>query len=149
LKLFGVPGMGFAASKVVGWLYTIGLVAVTVLVGKRALPKEENPLVWLAILVLATLRSPFLPQAYASFPALWLAVLLAGRARPNARTLVLVVGAWLLLNVYWPVDWPMDPRLLATITLVPQAITAAAAVLALRCSLAVGGAPASASSAVA
>jgi hypothetical protein len=138
LKLFGVPGMGFTASKIVGWLYTIGALAVTVLVGKRTLRKEHQPLVWLAILVIATLRSPFLPLVYASFPALWLAVCLAARARPETRTIVLVVGVWTFLSFFWPVDRPMDPRLLSTITLIPQAITAGVAVVAIRRAL--GGA---------
>jgi hypothetical protein len=38
----------------------------------------------------------------------------------------------LALNVYWPLDWPLDPRVLALITLVPQAVTVAVAALALR-----------------
>jgi hypothetical protein len=123
LKLFGVPGMGFGASKVVGWLYTVVAVAVTFLLGKQSSRDENKPLVWLAILVVATLRSPFLPHAYAGFPPLWLATLLAAQAKPSTRALGLVLGAFAVLNVYWPIDWPMDPRLLATITLLPQAAT--------------------------
>jgi alpha-1,2-mannosyltransferase len=121
LKLFGVPGMGFGASKVVGWLYMIVAVAATYLLGKRSLPDQDKPLVWLAILTVATLRSPFLPHAYAGFPALWSMTLLAARAQPSARTLAFGLGACAVLNIYWPVDWPIDPRLLATITLFPQA----------------------------
>jgi hypothetical protein len=128
LKLFGVPGMGFGASKIVGWLYTIVAVAVTLLLAKHAKLRDENkPLVWLAILIVATLRSPFLPQSYASFPPLWLATLLAAQARPSMRTLALMLGAFALINVYWPIDWPMAPKLLATITFLPQAATMAIA----------------------
>ena len=127
LKLFGVPGMGFGASKVVGWLFTIVVVAVTFLLGKRSVADEDKPLVWLAVLTLATLRSPFLPHAYAGFPPLWMATLLAAQARPTTRTLALLVGACVVLNFYWPIDWPMDPRFLATLTLVPQAATIAIA----------------------
>ncbi len=142
LKLFGVPGMGFGASKVVGWLYMIAALAVTYLLGKRSLRDEDKPLVWLAILTVATLRSPFLPHAYAGFPALWLITLLAARAQPNARTLALVLGAFAVLNVYWPIDWPIDPRLLATITLLPQAALMAIAFWVAWRALRYAGAPA-------
>jgi alpha-1,2-mannosyltransferase len=132
LKLFGVPGMGFGASKLVGWLYTAGVVAGVWLVGRRTLRDDDKPLVWLAILVLATLRSPFLPQGYGVFPSLWLVTLLAAKSQPNAKTLGLVVTTWLALNVYWPLDWPMNPKLLAGIILLPQAVTFALAVLVMR-----------------
>ena len=87
-----------------------------------------DPEVWLAILTVATLRSPFLPHAYAGFPPLWLITLLAARAGPSTRALALLIGAFAVLNFYWPIDWPIDPRLLATITtLLPQAATMAIA----------------------
>jgi len=132
LKLFGVPGMSFGAAKIVGWAYTIIAIAATIIAGRRAGHDHEKPLVWMAILILATLRSPFLPQAYAAFPPLWLLTLLAATYAPTARTLSLMLLGWLSLGVYWPLDWPMDPRLLAVIILVPQAATVALAVLSLR-----------------
>ena len=132
LKLFGVPGMGFGASKVVGWAYTVLVVAATVLVGRRALRDDRKPPVWMAILILATLRSPFLPQGYAAFPPLWVLTLMAAIVAPTARVLSMVLVAWAALNVYWPMDWPVDPRLLAVCSVVPQAVTVALAALALR-----------------
>jgi hypothetical protein len=143
LKLFGVPGMGFGASKVVGWLYTIAAVAVTFLLARHSVRNENKPLVWLAILTVATLRSPFLPQAYAGFPPLWLVTLLAAHARPSTRTLALVLGAFVVLNVYWPIDWPMDPKLLATITFLPQAATMGIAFWVVWRALRYGAAPSS------
>ena len=89
----------------------------------EALRNAAAGALWLAILILATLRSPFLPQAYAAFPPLWLLTLLAARQPPTARTLLWTVGAWLALSFYWPMDWPLDPRALALIILVPQAVT--------------------------
>src|SRR5436190_12831206 len=81
LKLFGAPGMSFAAMKLVGWAWTVIAILVTVWVARRPVAGAQKPLVWLALLVIATLRSPFLPQAYAGFPALWLLTLMAA-SRP-------------------------------------------------------------------
>ncbi len=58
LKLFGVPGMGFEAARLVGTLYTVVALAVTVMLGRRTLRSGEEPIVWLTILIIATLRSP-------------------------------------------------------------------------------------------
>jgi len=132
LKLFGVPGMGFAAAKIVGWIWTVVAVVATVAVARRPLAPHEKALAWMAILILATLRSPFLPQAYAAFPPLWMLTLVAATQVPSARTLALTLAAWVSLNLYWPIDWPMDPRWLAVLTLLPQAMTAALAALGLR-----------------
>ena len=138
LKLFGVPGMGFGASKLLGWIYTLVALAATVQAARRSWRGDETPLVWLAILILATLRSPFLPQAYAAFPPLWLLILLAARQAPTAKTLSLLLLGWAALNVFWPVDWPVDPRLLAAANLLPQGVTIVLAVLALRQEIAAG-----------
>ena len=132
LGQLGVPGMSFFASKIVGWSYTAIVVAVTVLVARRSVAEDRLPAVWMAILILATLRSPFLPIAYAAIPPLWLLTLIAARSAPTGRTLAQVVLLWGLLNFYRPVDWPVDPRLLGAVVLLPQAITLGLAVVALR-----------------
>jgi len=132
LKLFGVPGMGFAAAKVVGWLYTLIAVAAIYAAAKRQLSERQKPLVWLAIIILATLRSPFLPQAYAGFPALLLLVSIGALFSPTPRTLGAILLTWLSLNIFWPLDWPMDPRLLAVLNVIPQTVTIVLAILALR-----------------
>ena len=86
----------------------------------------------MAILILAALRSPFLPQAYAPFPSLWLLTLLAATYVPTAKTLSLTLAGWLALNIFWPLDWAMDPRVRAVLSSLPQAMTIALAVLILR-----------------
>ncbi|TMQ63799.1 MAG: DUF2029 domain-containing protein [Candidatus Eisenbacteria bacterium] len=132
LKLFGAPGMTFAAAKVVGWIYTLILLAVIVAIGRRPVAARQKPLVWLGIIILATLRSPFLPQGYAGFPALVLLVLLGAMSALTPKTLAAVLLTWLALNIAWPMDWPMDPRLLALLSTIPQVVTIALAIVALR-----------------
>jgi len=46
--------------------------------------------------------------------------------------LLTVLFAWVGLNIYWPIDWPIHARRLAVISGVPQALTVMLAVLALR-----------------
>ncbi len=132
LKLFGVPGMNFAVAKVVGWIYTLVAVGVIVVAARRQEPESRRPLIWLAIIILATLRSPFLPQAYAAFPALLLLVLLGAMFSPTPRTLAGILLTWLALGIVWPLDWPMDPRLLAVLSGIPQAVTMGLAIVVLR-----------------
>ncbi|MBI1797406.1 MAG: DUF2029 domain-containing protein [Candidatus Eisenbacteria bacterium] len=135
LKLFGVPGMGFAAAKLLGWIYTLVVLAVIVAVARRPIAEDRRPLVWTAILILGTLRSPFLPQAYAAFPPLVLLVLLGATSAPTPATLAAVLTTWLSFNVFWPQDWSMDPRWLAVLSGIPQIATLAVAIVALRRSI--------------
>ncbi len=99
LGLLGVPGMGFPAARIVGWLYTVVLVVATVRFALRPADRRMEPLIWIAILIVGTMRSPFLPS-YGAFPSLWVVTLLAGVAwaRPSARILAAV--AWLLLALH-------------------------------------------------
>jgi alpha-1,2-mannosyltransferase len=133
LHLFGFPGASFAAMKIVGWIYTLIVLAVTVIVAMRKLTRDEQPLAWLAILILASLRSPFLP-GYAIIPVLWLLSLLAAVVAPRfgtVRTLCFALVAWLILNISVPQSGP-DPRLISAILLLPQAVIVILIVLALR-----------------
>jgi alpha-1,2-mannosyltransferase len=129
LKIFGLQGMGFGASKIIGWIYTLILLAIIYIVARR---KADNPLVWLSLLILATLRSPFLPQSYAAFPPLWLLSLLIAFQSPTPKTLMILILGWISLNIMIPVDSGIDPRLITLITAIPQALTIALAVIALK-----------------
>lgn len=132
-KLFDAPGMGFTASKVVGWVFTVVVLWATYAAARRTLREDEKPLVWIGILILATLRSPFLPQSYGVLPALWALTLLAATYAPTTRGVVAVVVGVMALNAHWPVDGPMDPRVRAMLnTALPQLATVTMAVLALR-----------------
>jgi len=131
LGLFGFHP-SFGAMKTVGTVYMIAALVVIVLVARRPPAREDEPLVWLAILILATLRSPFLPQSYAPFPALWLLTLAGARREMTAGRLTAVLLAWAGLNIGWPLDWPIDPRALALLVAIPQALTILLALLPLR-----------------
>lgn len=132
LKLFGVAGMNFSVSKIVGWIYTLIVLWAIFVVSRSAPRNDEKPAIWMAILILATLRSPFLPQGYGAFPPLWVLTLLAAVYTPTFKTITLVLLVWLTLNIVWPMDWPMDPKLLAVVNALPQAVTIGLAVFALR-----------------
>jgi ABC-type sulfate transport system permease component len=130
LQLFGIKGASFEAMKIIGWIYTLIVLAVTVIVARRTLKREQEPLAWLTILIVASLRSPFLP-AYAVIRVLWLLTLLAATVAPTVRTLCGVLIAWAVLNIAMPQQGP-DPRLMSLIILLPQAVIAILIVLALR-----------------
>src|SRR5260370_29174053 len=130
LQLFGVHGAWFGAMKIVGWIYTLIVLAATVIVARRTLNREQEPLVWLTILILASLRSPFLP-AYAVIPVLWLLTLLAATVAPTVRMLCGMLLAWVMLNIALPQQGP-DPRLMSVIILLPQAVIVILILLALR-----------------
>jgi len=130
LQLFGLANAPFGAMRIVGWIYTLLVLAITIIVARRTRTSEQEPLIWLTILILASLRSPFLPT-YAVPPVLWLLTLLAATVAPTVRTLCGVAAAWLILNITSPIQGP-DPRLSAAIILLPQTVIVILIVLALR-----------------
>jgi hypothetical protein len=131
LKLLGVPGMGFPASKVLGWIWTVVILGVTVVLARRTRDDREI-LSWLAVLVLATLRSPFLPQAYGAMPPLWLLTLFAATFVPTARTLLLTLAAVLVFAHYEPQDTPISLGLRLALVSVTQVAMIALPLLLLR-----------------
>lgn len=131
LKLFGLSNGSFELMKIVGSVYTLILIAAIVAIAMRRWSRNEQPIIWLAVLILASLRSPFLPQ-YGIFPALWLLILLASREAPAVRTLCLMSAIWVVLNISLPVFNGPDPRLLAAMAFLTQIIMVILLTLALR-----------------
>ena len=130
LHLFSLPGTSFAAMKMVGTIYMLIALAATVILARQTRRRDAQPIVWLAILILGSLRSPFLPS-YGILPALWLLTLLAARAALTAKRLCVVLLAWLMLNASIPRLDP-DPRLTSIAVLISQAAIVILAVLAFR-----------------
>jgi alpha-1,2-mannosyltransferase len=96
LGLFGLPHGGFTSMRILGWLYTAVVVGGTAWLALRARPVGREPVAWLVILILATMRSPFLPT-YAAFPSLWLATLLVALAWRQGSLAIVPMAAWMLL----------------------------------------------------
>ena len=96
LHLFGVPQMGFAASRVVGWVYTVIAVVLTPRLALQPVAAGREPLAWIAILILATMRSPFLPT-YAPFPSMWAATLLTALTWGRSGICITAAAAWVVL----------------------------------------------------
>jgi alpha-1,2-mannosyltransferase len=123
LKLFGMAG-DFAAMKLVGWIYTVIVLFAIFLIAKRALKTgKDTPIAWLSILILATLRSPFLPQDYAGFPPLWMLTLIAATYAPTSKVLIVTLLMWIGFNLKIPIDYGLDPRTMAVISLIPQLLS--------------------------
>jgi hypothetical protein len=132
LKLLGLCDMGFGAARVVGTVYTVVAIAATAILAQRTPRGGAGPIIWLTVLLLATLRSPFLPWTYGTFPALWLLTLMMAAQVPRAWTLPQFLVAALVLAVAVPVDFPLDPRVKALISTVPQVLMIALAIVGVR-----------------
>ena len=100
LRFFGGPSWSFGAAKVVGWAYTIVVLWAIWRLAATPQDKGRAPLIWLSILILASMRSPFLP-GYGVFPSIWLATLAIGAswAVPRRRLLFLALWAGLAVQI--------------------------------------------------
>ena len=114
LKLFGVPHMDFTAMRIVGWIYTVIAVAGTAWLALRAAPRGREPLLWLIVLILATLRSPFLPT-YAGFPTFWLATLVAAVCWQRPGMVRVAVIVWSMHAILFGLG-TIDPHINAVWT---------------------------------
>jgi alpha-1,2-mannosyltransferase len=125
LKLWGVPHMGFEAMRIVGWVYTVVVIAGAVWLARRVRPDGREPVIWLAILVLATMRSPFM-ATYAFFPVMWLAALVAPLAWRASGPALPVLLCWCVLAFsfgaggiapHWNAAWTTVQTVLAFVLL--------------------------------
>jgi hypothetical protein len=129
LRLLGAATVSVAHASSAAWVYTLALVPVAFLLGRRLVRDSggRELLLGFALLHLGALRSPFTPDPYAAIAPLWLAVLLlaselSGRRRPGV--LIALGAAYLALQVVLPgflfLSWPSG-RLLAVAAL-PQCV---------------------------
>ena len=123
LELLGVPGASQQLAIAVSWLYSGALVFFAVL-GARARSTEplSRALVWLALLQLASLRSPFTPDTYALFPIQWMLVLLLANADWRGWRAGALLGLILLANYIVPTVPIMPLPALLTLSLILQVV---------------------------
>lgn len=97
LKLgwLGIPGMTMEVGRVVSMIYLIGVVGLAIRSGRRQ-PRSgtEAVSVWLSLLSLGTLASPFAPANYVLVSLVWLVCINRELFRPLAAMVI-----WLLISV--------------------------------------------------
>lgn len=111
LDLLGAPGMGGTTAAAVTWIYTGALIAVVAVRARATLDRASQALLWLVLVQLASLRSPFTPDTYAAFPLVWMLVLwLARRGWAGWRTagvsaLLVLANALVPAVEIMPITW--------------------------------------------
>jgi hypothetical protein len=110
LGRLGVPGMTTGVARAVTWVYTFFVLGATVVAARRRRAAErgdaEEPLVWLALLILGSLRSPLAPNVYVGAPALWLLALLAPEVRRRPLAIALYVVSFIAIGGLPPMPSP-------------------------------------------
>jgi hypothetical protein len=96
LKLgwLGIPGMTMEVGRVVSMIYLFGVVGLAIWAGRRQ-PRSgtEAASVWLSLLSLGTLASPFAPANYVLVSLVWLVCMNRELFRPVAAVVI-----WLLIS---------------------------------------------------
>jgi hypothetical protein len=132
IGVLGGPSLGFGASRILGWAYTLVVIVVTAWLALRPARRGREPLVWIVILVLATMRSPFLPM-YGTFPSLWLATLIAAFAWRQARVPGPAIAWWIVLAIGFGQSF-LSPPATAVWTFIHTVAAFAVVTMAVRCS---------------
>lgn len=123
--LLGAGGAMRTTGVVVSWAYSAALVVVVFFSSRRGQTDDRCKLVVLSIALvqLASLRSPFAPDVYAVFAPLWLTILLATWEvihRRRTSVLALLAVAFASFQMLAPLSRMMDgwsvPKMLAYTT---------------------------------
>jgi hypothetical protein len=126
LAALGVPGAGRGLAQILAWAWGVVAVILAVLGARARGDRRHDAIVWLGIVCLGTLRSPFAPM-YSAVGTLWLLAVAAVAVAPaRARTAAIAI-AWCLLQGTPPVP---SRELAALASLPAQAASIAIAVLA-------------------
>lgn len=124
LRLLGLSGMDHHMMAGAAWAWSFLLVAVAAVAARRAqgAPALRQAAVWISLLGLSALRSPFVPDDYGLFPALWVWCLLAASATASAARIAGLAALWLAFALVMPFSLaePGQLPLLLTISTASQ-----------------------------
>ena len=95
LGALGIPGMTMGVGRAVSMIYLAVIVALAIWAGRRK-PRSgtEAASIWLSLVSLGTLASPFAPSNYVLASLVWLACMNRELFRPTAAVIV-----WLLVSL--------------------------------------------------
>jgi len=123
---FGIPfklaslGVHFddiwKSARHINQVFTLVVLLLTVMAARKEGGPRIRAELWLTVLTLATLRSPFAP-GYVSFPLFWLFSLLATEVR-GARMVFSMAAVWLMM-AFMP---PLPPTPLMIVSMIQQAV---------------------------
>jgi hypothetical protein len=111
LNALDVPVATRSLVQQVSWVWTLIVVALTIFSATRAtkMSRLELAASWLALLALASFRSPFLPDHTGLFAPLWIWSLIAAGSAHTTRRTALFALMWAALAAVLPfVGTPLD-----------------------------------------
>jgi hypothetical protein len=126
LAPFGIPfklaflglqiGDPWKVAKLVNQAFTVIIVIFTFFAARKNGPPQVRAVLWLTVLTLGTLRSPYAP-AYVTFPLFWLLSLWSIEIRGAVGTILLAM-VWVFLSA----TMPLSPTATVIASLVQQSV---------------------------
>jgi alpha-1,2-mannosyltransferase len=101
LAVLGVAGAGRELAAALAWIWS-GVAVLLAALGSRGRPEPaRDAVLWLGIICLATLRSPYAPM-YSAVGTLWLLAVAAGVVRPRRWLTAAIAVCWIVLQGFPP-----------------------------------------------
>ncbi|HWO19198.1 MAG TPA: glycosyltransferase family 87 protein [Kofleriaceae bacterium] len=97
LATLGVPSAGRELGAALAWIWGVLALILAALGSRGRVAPARDAVIWLGVLCLATLRSPFAPM-YSAVGTLWLLAVWAGAARPRWWWTAAVAASWAVLQ---------------------------------------------------
>jgi Glycosyltransferase family 87 len=127
LHVLGIEGAGRELASQLSWAWTVIVVVLAALAARSRPERAHDAIVWLGVLCLATLRSPFAPT-YSAIGSVWLLSLWAGWIDRRRWIAWAIVVGWIALQGYPPVGSDATKALLSLPSQIASIAFAVAAV---------------------